>query len=279
LDGVSAVVRYNSKISLQLYGGVESHFLRSAQIYKPEDALVAGGMFQWQKLWKNNLQLFALHKSNDAGTLWQITGLNLDNYLIPRTVLRVQAHFDTQNERLHRLLASAQYRVMNPLFFSAGFKSQYPQIYANSFYTIFEISQYQQYYFNCAYQLFKNYFLNARFQMLQMDDESANQILMSVDNQHGSLGFIYESGYSGEQLGIMADYAVVLLNKLTLSASVDYSRYKIEEVYAFENQLGNALRVSYQFLPRWYFDLEYQWLQNRFQDSDSRILNHIHYSW
>lgn len=279
LDGVSTVIRYNPNISLQLYGGVESHFLRSAKIYKPEDALVAGGMFQWQKLWKNNLQIFALHKSNDEVTLWQIAGLNLDNYILPRTMLRVQAHFDTQNERLHRLLASARYRLLNQLYLSAGFKSQYPQIYTNSFYTIFEISQYQQYYFNCAYRLFKNYFVNARYQMLQMDDETANQILVSVDNRNGSLGFIYETGYAGEQLGIMADYAVEIFNKLLLSASVDYSRYKIEEVYEFENQLGNALRVSYQFHPRWYFDLEYQWLKNRFKDSDSRILNHIHFSW
>jgi hypothetical protein len=279
LDGLQATVRFNKNISLGLYGGVEAHFLRKPEIYDFKDSRVAGALFQWNQLAKTNLQLFALHKANEKETLWQLTGINVDNSLIPNTLLRVQAHYDLKNSRLHRLLGYARYAVGQKLFLDVTVKNQYPQVYANSFYTIFNIDAYQQFKFSATYKLFQNYFINGAYQMLQLDDESANQILLSVNNQNGSLGMIYESGYAGEQLGIMADYAVDLLSNLTLSASIDYSRYRVEEVFEFENQLGNAVRLSYQFLPRWLLDVEYQWLTNRFKENDSRLLNHIHFSW
>ncbi len=279
LDGLQATVKFNKNISLGLYGGVEAHFLRKAEIYDFKDSRVVGALFQWNQLVKTNLQLFALHKANEKETLWQLTGINIDNSLIPNTLLRVQAHYDLKNSRLHRLLGYARYAVGNKLFLDVSLKNQYPQVYANSFYTIFNIDAYQQYKFSATYKVFQNYFINGAFQMLQLDDESANQILLAVNNQNGSLGMIYESGYAGEQLGVMADYAVDLFQNLTLSASVDYSRYRVEEIYEYDNQLGNAVRLSYQFLPHWLLDVEYQWLTNRFQESDSRFLNHIHFSW
>ncbi|MBN2088729.1 hypothetical protein JW964_03910 [candidate division KSB1 bacterium] len=279
LDGLHATVKFNKNISLGLYGGVEAHFLRKAEIYDFKDSRVAGALFQWNQLAKTNLQLFALNKANEDETLWQLTGINVDNSLIPNTLLRVQAHYDLKNSRLHRLLGYARYTVGQKLFVDVTLKNQYPQVYANSFYTIFNIDAYQQYKFSATYKLFQNYFINGAYQILQLDDESANQILLSINNQNGSLGMIYESGYAGEQLGVMADYAVDLLSNLTLSASVDYSRYRVEEIYEYDNQLGNAVRLSYQFLPHWLLDVEYQWLTNRFKESDSRFLNHIHFSW
>lgn len=279
LDGLNATVRFNKNISLGLFGGVEAHFLRKAEIYNFKDSRIAGALFQWNQLAKTNLQLFALHKANEKETRWQLAGINLDNSFLSNTLFRIQAHYDLKNSRLHRLLGYVRYAVNQKFFLDVTAKNQYPQIYANSFYTIFNISAYQQYKFSAIYKLFQNYFINGAYQMLKMDDESANQILFSINNQHGSLGMIYENGYLGEQFGVMADYAVDLFSNLTLSASIDYSRYRVEEIYEFENQLGNAVRLSYQFLPRWLLDVEYQWLTNRFQENDSRFLNHIHFSW
>ena len=56
-------------------------------------------------------------------------------------------------------------------------------------------------------------------------------------------------------------------------------RYRFEEIYAYENQLANALRLTYAYSQHWKTDLEYQLLNNKFKDTDHRVLNHIHFIW
>lgn len=279
LDGFQTKFHLTKNISWQLYGGVESHFLRSAKIYESEDGYVAGSLFEWQKLFSSSLQMLYLQKANADDIYWQLAGINLINSSLPHTRLKIQSHYDLKNSRLHKLLFDARYQLGQALFLSMGFKNQYPQVYANSFFTIFEIDPYQKYSLSCSYNLTGSYFANGAYQLIKMDDETANQVILSVSNDNGNIGFIYESGYAGDQLGVMLDYAYAIRPELIASAYIDYSRYRTETVYEYENQLANAVRLSYRFYKRWLVDLEYQWLTNRFKDSDSRILNHIHFNW
>jgi len=179
--------------------------------------------------------------------------------------------------RLHRLLAYARVKLNKKINLSLGYKNQHPQVYANSYFTIFEVNPYQQYKLGANYNLSKNFFLSGQYQLLQFDTETANRVFLTFNNLHGSIGLVYESGYAGEQLGIIFDYAYSITPELLASVNIDYSRYKTEKIYEFENEIANAVRLSYRFLKHWTADLEYQWLTNRFKESDSRILNHIHY--
>ncbi len=279
LDGLFAKYQFTKNIALAAYSGVESHFNRSFKIYKTEDSFAAGGYVEWKKLLSSNFQLFYLQKSNDDGIFWSLTGLNLTSSLIPKTNLNMQAHYNTENSQLHRILLSARHRVNDQLSFSVGFKNQYPQVYANSYFTIFEANPYHQYTVGCSYLFRQDFSLNGQYQLLQFEEDAANRIFLTVGNVNGSFGLIYESGYAGEQLGLIADYAHAITPSLIASVNVDYSRYRTEKVYEFENQIANAARLSYRFKKHWSVDLEYQWLANRFKESDSRILNHIKYSW
>jgi hypothetical protein len=279
LDGAYAKVGLTSKMDIALYSGAESHFQRSFKIYKAEDSFVLGGLFNLSRFYASTLQLLYLQKANEEDTFWQLTGLNLYSALLPKTDLRVQAHYDLQNSRIHRLLVNARYEVSKKLQFSAGFKNQHPQIYANSFFTIFEVEAYQQYKLGAACNIFRNCFLSGQYQLIQFETENANRLIMSLGNMNGNIGLIYESGYAGEQLGFLADYAYSITPELVASLNVNYSKYKTEKIYEFESQIANALRLSYEFKHRFSVDIEYQWLTNRFKDSDSRFLNHIHYRW
>jgi len=77
----------------------------------------------------------------------------------------------------------------------------------------------------------------------------------------------------------MFDLFYEVMPNLIASLYVDYSKYRVEEVYEFDNQLANAARISYRLGRNWTFDVEYQWLSNRFKESDSRFLNHISFVW
>ncbi|MBN1350444.1 hypothetical protein JXJ21_13600 [candidate division KSB1 bacterium] len=279
VDGMQLDVHLTHKIAWKVYGGVESHFNRSIKIYESQDGWVAGSLFEWEKLLSNTFQLLYLQKTDDEETYWQITGLNIVNTQIPHTQLKIQSHYDLKNSRFHKLLFNARYSLGTKLFLAYGYKNQYPQVYSNSFFTIFEIDPYQKHSIDLLYNLTNSIFASGTYQLIQLDDETANQVIISLGNNSGNIGLIYESGYGGDHIGAMVDYAYWVTKNLCASAYVDYSHYRTQEIYEYENQLANALRMSYRFNKRWLIDLEYQWLTNRFQESDSRILNHIHLSW
>jgi len=279
LDGLSARARIVNHLSLSLYAGVESHFNRSFKIYKYDDSFTAGSVIELKKIFSSNLQLLYLQKMNSEDIFWQIAGLNFNTSLIPKCKVRLQTHYDLQNSRFHRIYFYLRHHLLKDLYLNLSVKNQYPQIYANSFFTIFEIDPYWQYRLGGSYQLNRNYFVNCQYQLIQFDTETANRLYLTVSNLNGSVGLVYESGYAGDQIGVVLDYAYSITPSLLASVNVDYSRYKTEKVYEFENQIANAIRLSYKFKKYWSVDLEYQWLTNRFKESDSRVLNHIHFSW
>jgi len=279
LDGVNGNLKILKYLSLQFYAGTESHFQRAFKIYKVQDSFVTGGLLQVHKLFSSRLQLLYLQKKNDAAIFWQLAGINFDNTLLPLTRLRVQAHYDLQNNRLHRLLASVRNRWCDKFMTTLEYKSQYPQVYANSYFTIFEPNAYQQFRLNAAVEFIKGYYLSGQYQLVQFEDDNANRMFLTLQNNNGSIGLVYESGFAGDQLGLMFDYAYEVFHNLLVSVYIDYSKYRTEEVYEYDNQLANAARLSYRFNRHWSIDVEYQWLNNRYKEMDSRFLNHISCRW
>lgn len=279
LDGVTAKYDISSHFSLQLYGGVESHFQRSFNIYKTKDSQTVGGLFQISKFFSSKLQVLYLRKSNDQATFWHLAGVNVYSALAPKTILRFQAHYDLEQSRLHRLLLSARNSWTAKLMTTLEYKQQFPQVYANSYFTIFTPKAYQRIRVGAAYEFLPDYTIQANYQVVAFDQENANQLYLTVGNNFGDLGFVYENGYAGDQIGLMFNIYHQVLPNLIASLNVDYSKYRVEQVYEYDNQLANAARLSYRLGRQWTFDVEYQWLSNRFKSSDSRFLNHISFVW
>jgi len=289
LDGLNAKVRLSSKMSLQLYGGVESHFQRSFKVYETTDSIVSGGLFELSRIYSSKIQILYLRKQNENDVFWNISGVNFSTALIPLTMIKAQAHYDAtkvenykhlaQKDYLHRLLFTARTNWTSRIYTTLEYKSQHPQVYANSYFTIFELQAYNQYRAGAAVEVLPGYYLDAQYQMVNFEDDSANRFFLSLQNNNGSLGMVYESGYAGDQIGLMFDYAYPIMDKLLASIYLDYSKYRTEEIYEYDNQLANALRLSYKLNRHLAIDVEYQWLTNRYKDQDSRFLNHISYIW
>jgi hypothetical protein len=279
LDGVNAKLRFSKNLEWQVYGGVETHLQRSLEVYEIDDATVFGSSLKYRNIYDNDLQLAYLHKRSNDEDQWQILGLNVSNRSIKSLSMLLQAHYDLINEQLHRLYFSSRYSISNSLTAYLSLKQQYPQIFGGSFFRIFEFDAYQQGTFGVGYAISKDYTVGANYTLIQVEEGSGNRFIANLSNRNGSIGVIYESGDLGDQLGLLFDYGYEIFPNLLLSLSIDYSRYRFEKIYEYENQLANAVRVSYSFSRHLKTDLEYQWLNNRFKDSDQRLLNHIHYIW
>jgi hypothetical protein len=279
LDGLNARYAFNPQLSLQLYGGVESIAARAFKMQKLDDAMVLGGMFQAKKIYSSTAQLFYLRKANSDAAYWQIAGANIESDLIPYIRLRLQGHYDLENERLHRILLNARRSWNGKLATFVEYKQQNPQIYSNSYFTIFEVKPYSQIRAGAEYEFLPGFGIEAQYQHLMLDQESADRLLLSLNNDNGGIGMLYETGYSGDQISAFLNYGFEVLPKLIASIYMDYSKYRTETVYEYDDQLANAVRLSYSLGRQWNFVGEYQWLTNRFQESDSRFLNHITYRW
>ncbi|HOT96689.1 MAG TPA: hypothetical protein PLG50_00530 [bacterium] len=278
LDGLNARYAFDQRFSLQLYGGVESVASRAFKIQKFADASVVGGAFQVKKVYASTAQLFYLRKFNSEAAYWQITGANLESNLVPYVQLRLQSHYDLENERLHRLLLNASRSWNGKLATFIEYKRQNPQVYANSYYTIFEVKPYSQIRTGADYALTPGLAVEAQYQHLMFDADQADRILLSLNNDDGSIGMMYETGYTGDQISAYFNYGYEILPKLVASLYADYSKYRTETIYEYDDQIANAARLSYS-LGRWNFVGEYQWLTNRLKENDSRFLNHITYRW
>jgi len=279
LDGVHGRIAVFKSMALQLYAGTESHFSRRFKIYETSDSFVTGATLELRRLLASSIQLLWLQKRNENETFWHLAGLNLDNDLLPETRLRVQAHYNLESEQIHRLLVSTRHSLSDRLAFNLEYKQQQPQVYANSYYTIFSPDAYRQVRAGGYFNVLSDYNINAVYQRVLFDGGEADRVLVSLANANGGIGLLYESGFAGDQLGLMFDYAYNLGSKLTASINLDYSKYRTEEIYEYENQLANAARLTYHLSRRWRIDVEYQWLTNRYVESDSRLLNHISYRW
>lgn len=279
LDGLNLKLHPVQNLEWQLYGGVESHLYRAMELYEPDDAAVFGTSVKYRDLAANDLQLVYLQKNRSGEEQWQITGLNLNNYMANNLVFLMQAHYDMVNSRFHRLYVSGRYNWNNK--FSAGIyvKQQYPQVYGDSYFRMFDISQYRLIGGDVAYALTSRYSVNTTFQTVMLEEGYGNRAIVSINDPNGSIGIIFETGDLGEQVGALLNYGYEIIPELLASLSVDYSRYRFEEIYEYESQLANAARLDYRFNRNWRAVAEYQWLTNRIKDSDQRILNHIHFIW
>ncbi|OQY28284.1 MAG: hypothetical protein B6244_07715 [Candidatus Cloacimonetes bacterium 4572_55] len=311
IDGGNMTFRPNKKISLQVYGGVETHFFHSPELYESEDALVFGGTMRLRRVYDSELEAVYLQKNgpNDRigeeeksdGAQWRIVGANFKNRSIKPLRLYVQAHYDLLNKRMHRLYSVANYSCARKFRLSLTYKQQYPQVYDGSYFNREDLNKpfgdfekYQQFGLSGGYFLTERFTANIGARMIHTEEGDGMALSTSLESCSGSVGLDYETGDFGNQIGVALAVNREIMSRLDLGLSVNYSRYRfLEEFYNFsgetvdteyDRQVGNALRLSYRFSDHFRMDAEYQclnnWLNYRDDDrNDHRFLNHIHYIW
>jgi hypothetical protein len=277
LDGVNGTWRIVKNLSLQFYGGYESQYERSFKAPE-DDAMAFGGLLQLAKKYASTWQVFYLQKSRNNKTACQIAGININSAILPRTVIQFQTHYDFQNTRIHRMYVSARHNVSTALQVNAAFKVQQPQIYSNSVFTFLELGAYTQFRAGTTWEFIPGYRAGCDLQFIESEG-TADKVYLTLANNNGSVGLIFESGFAGDQLGVCFDYSYELFKGFLASIYMDYSKYRLEQVYEYDNQLSNAMRLSYRLGRHFGVDVEYQWLTNKVKEQDSRFLNHLSYRW
>jgi hypothetical protein len=283
LDGLDLVLKPTHSLLIKLYGGVESQLYRSYRVYNIEDATVYGGSIKYLNLSGTDIQLSYFEKLHDNNSQWQIAGINLSNYTLKDWKFLLQAHYNMGNSLLQRFFFSTRWTPSRDLHFYLNLKQQHPQIYADSYYndeTKFgQFKDYNRAGIGGTYYMSKKYWLSVDYNYFQIEDGQGHKVIASVSNLNGTLGLVYETGDLGDQVGFIASYGYEFIPGLVGSLGIDYQRYRFSEIYSYEEQVANSLRLNYKFAEHWRIDVVYQLLHNKFKDTDHRFLNHIHFIW
>jgi hypothetical protein len=283
LDGLDLVLKPVHNLRIQLYGGVESHLYRSYLVYNLDDATVYGGSIKYLNLSGTDIQLSYFERQHDKNTQWQIAGINLSNYTLKNWKFLLQTHYDLGSSRLQRFFFSTRWTPSRDLHFYLNLKQQHPQIYADSYYNNEEkFGQFKDYSragIGGTYYMSREYWLSIDYNFFKIEDGQGHKIIASLSNLNGTLGLVYETGDLGDQVGFIASYGYEFIPGLVGSLGIDYQRYRFSEIYSYEEQVANSLRLNYKFTDHWRIDVVYQLLHNKFRDSDHRFLNHIHFIW
>jgi hypothetical protein len=283
LDGLDLVLKPIQNLKVQLYGGVESQTYRSYKIFNNEEATVYGGSVKYFNLSKTDIQLSYFEKIQDDNIQWQIAGLNISNYLLKEWKFLLQTHYDYANSRVHRFFFSTRWTPSRDMHFYLNLKQQYPQIYADSYYSdeqkFGRFEDYKRAGIGGTYNFLEEYWFGLDYNFFKIKDGQGHKIIASVNNYDGSIGLVYESGDLGDQIGFLISYGYEFIPGLTGMLAIDYQQYRFSELYSLDEQLANTLRLTYKITNQWRVDAEYQLLHNRFKDTDHRFLNHIHFIW
>lgn len=279
LDGLNLRFRFSNQFSWQIYGGVESHLYKAMKIYKADDATVYGTTFNYYNLYQTNFQLAFLEKKTSEATQWRITGLNISSQALDHFRFQTQLHYDLLNKRMHRVYVMGKFLPNQKMNYVVSFKLQHPQVYGDSYFQIFNFKNYRQFTAGGWYEFYKDYALSLTYNLIQLQEGDGHRIIFALNDKNGSIGVVSETGDLGNQTSFMLDYGLEVVRNLVASVSVDYTKYRFEERFDWEDQMANAARLAYNIGRHWRIDLEYQWLNNKFKSSDQRLLNHIHFIW
>ncbi|MFH0918954.1 MAG: hypothetical protein V1913_01215 [Fibrobacterota bacterium] len=279
LDGLYAAYACNRTFSASGYAGVDAVYDRTPTIYRPGDGVTAGATLEAKNMNRTDAQLFFMQKFRNDNPFWQVGGLNLRDHSFEAMTLASQLQFDFLRERFHKINITARREILPSLTLGAGFTQSYPQIYSNAYFSFFRISSHQAIRADADWNFFRTFRLHGQYRFLNFEDGQAHQASATVGNDNGGVGLLFETGYAGGQISLTADYSQDLGDRWTLSANIDYTKYRTEEQLSFENSLANAFRAACRLGKGWQAELEGQWWVNPLKEYDARVLNKIRYRW
>jgi hypothetical protein len=278
VDGLNLNSHLGNNLEWQIFGGIEPNYLNDFSINTENNYRVYGSTI-FYKMEKRTVRFAYLNKSRKNIVQWQLGGVNIIDNSIHDIRLSLETHYDFVNERMHRIYFSSCYSGFRKIKINIFFKEQYPQIYSDSFFRIFKVYKYRQLGLNSYLNVTDKYYLSGGYRYLQIEKGNAHLFEFLFGNANGTLGVIHETGDLGKQTSFLFDYNHEFSSHLSAAVAIDYTRYRLEEIYDLEKQLANTFRISYNAKKHWLVDIEYQWLNNRYMEYDHRILNHIHFIW
>lgn len=222
-----------------------------------------------------NVSYFQRRRS--GATAWNLAGGGLSLRLAPDAFLQSEIDYNIEQEAVQRFRGRAWYEA-GRFIFSGEVGLQKPQIYQDSFFSIFELEGYRQARGGVAYKL-GSVRLGYEFIGTAFDDvdeaggesETSGESLVTLSNKFGTVGVVYQGGYGGDRLDLYADARIEVTDALTFALRASRLEYQRRSIALDEDATAFSAGVTYRSaFPLW-FQVEAQRSHNSRFDQDTRL--------
>jgi hypothetical protein len=216
----------------------------------------------------------------------QFAGLDFDYSYQSKHYVYGKLYYDINQRMIYRGEINARVRVIENFNLSAGYLYRQPQISYNSIFWVFEHNQYQEIEGGADYTLKNgmNLFGKVSDVIYTGSSDGKNNSLrlqLGFNNPSYGLSYVKYTGYTGESDGASGYiYREIVKSILSASASLNFSRYRLEEYTSIAdgtpidrvNSLSGMLGLTYRPMPQLSIDAQGQFIQNRIYKVDTRFL-------
>jgi len=275
VDGLLASTKVTNNLAFKVLAGMPAPMDRKLKLTNWSDGNVFGGFtsYQFSCDFKANLSYF--HKTKNEETVWQQMGTTLSGKIINDFYFMAKIDYNLKSSEYQDL----RYRVIyfnDKWTISGEFNSHKPRILEDSFFKFFEIEAHNQVRANIAYQL-GEYRLSLRNLFTMYEDDNSNQIQLSVSNQWGLVGFIYQNGYAGDNTGFFGEIRYDVMSNVSIIVYSSYYNYQRHTNEIGEEALAFSGKVEYRPLKYLHFQVEAQESQNSYYNNELRGLFRLNY--
>ena len=277
LDAVALTSKPIDNLNLKFYGGVVAPYDREIKTtaWDKGNALGGFGSYKVNNALKINASYF--QKQRDDELYWQQMGTMVSgNYKNVFYLLRYDHNL--LSSEYQAILVNASYNL-NDWSFSGEMSSQKPKVYEDSFFSIFKLREHQQFHFAITRRIME-YSISVRtINTLYDQDESNQHFFLTLGNNWGVAGIVYQTGYGGENLGLYADINYQVLSNLRINLRSSHYTYERQSVQLEEEATSFSGGIKYNPLKPLRLEVQIQQSINSYYDSDLRGLFKVAYSF
>jgi len=222
--------------------------LQADSLFNPVTVLVSPG--------SRATQLLGLDASHDAGAGTSFYG---------------RYDYDLNLERTQRAELSARASVTPEVVLLANFIYREPVIPYNSFFTIFPLSAVREYEGGIEYAFAPDLRASARYAYVGYEGDLSRRLSVALATTYASAGFSGSNGYAGVLSSLYARGMVPLMDRqLVPTAAVSWSSYRLDAGAVKETMFSGSVGAIVRPAGHFSFDVQAQFLNNRYLDSDVR---------
>ncbi|MCX8010007.1 MAG: hypothetical protein N3A61_02545 [Ignavibacteria bacterium] len=187
--------------------------------------------------------------------------------------------YDFNFEKVSRGEFNIRYNITKSLGANAGFTYREPRVLKNSIFSVFDISNSKEVEAGIDYKFTSDLTAYGKFGLIQYKDDNSSRIGLGLNTKYGSISYLKNFGYAGEldALSLYLFYAL-FENKLFVNGGASYSNYKLDKNQSESyTNLSSMIGLNYKPFIYLSFDVQLQYITNRFYKNDVRSLIKINY--
>jgi hypothetical protein len=278
VDGLWLQARPVERFQIGVFGGLAAKYGRSLDLNTWDDGGTLGGATSYNFGPRSRVEVSYINRKSSGEIGWHQVGGALSGTAIGNLLYDAQLDYnleksEVQAGRLRLMYLIAQWTV------SAEYNNQKPRILEDSYFNIFDIDAFNQIRGGLSYR-FGRYSVGAAYMHTSYEeDETADQVTLSVTGPWGVIGSVLQGGYGGDRVGLFGEVRYDVLRNVELMARASHQNYERRNVSIEQDATGFAAGVRYRPARPWLVSAELQQSINSHFDSDWRALVRAHYAF